>query len=236
MTDEKVVIVTGASHGIGAGVVSAFLDAGYKVVANARAIEPSGNANLVVVAGDVGSADTAERIVNECMDRFGRIDTLVNNAGVYISKPFIEYTQADYDVMLSTNVAGFFNITQRALRIMERQGRGHIVNMAAALAEQPLRAAPAALASVTKGGLAAATRALAIEYASRGIRVNAVAPGIIDTTVLGTDVQAALTPLQPLGRMGKISDVVGAIMYLENAPFVTGEIAHVDGGQTAGYW
>jgi NAD(P)-dependent dehydrogenase (short-subunit alcohol dehydrogenase family) len=236
MTEEKVAIVTGASHGIGAALVSAFLDAGYKVVANARAIEASTNPNLVAIDGDIRSIDTAQRIVSACVDRFSRIDTLVNNAGIYLSKPFTEYTQADYDEMLSTNLAGFFHLTQRVLKVMERQGFGHIVTMTAALAEQPLKASPAALSSLTKGGLDAATKALAIEYASRGIRVNAVAPGIIDTTLTEKDAQETPTPLQPLGRMGRISDIVGAVMYLERAPFVTGEIAHVDGGQTAGYW
>ncbi len=172
--------------------------------------------------------------MSEGVDRFGRLDTLVNNVGAYISKPFTQYTMADYELMLSTNLGGFFHITQRALGRMERQGRGHVVNITATVAEQPVKGVPAALASLAKGGLNSVTKALAIEYASRGIRVNAVSPTLIKTH---PEVSYAGLEWQiPLGRIGEIHDVVAAVMYLENATYVTGEISHVDGGQSAGHW
>ncbi len=234
MAKEKVVVITGASHGVGASLVAAFGEAGYNVVANSRSIGASQDPTIVNIAGDIGEADTADRIMKEGVERFGRLDTLVNNAGIFISKPFTDYTQADYDAMLSTNIAGFFHLTQRAVRVMERQGRGHIVNVTTTAAEQPINGSPALLASMTKGGLNAATKALAIEYAQRGIRVNAVSLGIIKTQDAAS--YAGLESLEPLGRLGEIDDVVSAVMYLERAEFVTGEISHVDGGQSAGHW
>lgn len=234
MAKEKVAVITGASHGIGAGLISAYTEAGYNVVANSRSLGASANPSIVNVAGDIGEPDTADRIVNEGVDRFGRLDTLVNDAGIFISKPFTEYTQTDYDVMLSTNIAGFFHLTQRAVRVMERQGWGHIVNITTVVAEQPINGSPALLASLTKGGLNAATKALAIEYGQRGIRVNAVSLGIIKTQT--SDSYAGLESFGVLGRLGEIDDVVSAVMYLERAQFVTGEISHVDGGQSAGHW
>jgi NAD(P)-dependent dehydrogenase (short-subunit alcohol dehydrogenase family) len=234
MANLKVAVITGASHGIGASLVAAYSEAGYSVVANSRSIGTSTDPNIVNIAGDVGKPETADLILNEGVARFGRIDALVNNAGIFISKAFTEYTQADYDAMLSTNIAGFFYLTQRAVRIMERQGSGHIVNVTTTAAEQPINGSPALLASLTKGGLNAATKALAIEYAQRGIRVNAVSLGIIKTQ--GQDSYAGLESLEPLGRLGEIDDVVSAVMYLERAEFVTGEISHVDGGQSAGHW
>jgi NAD(P)-dependent dehydrogenase (short-subunit alcohol dehydrogenase family) len=234
MAKERVAVITGASHGIGAGLVSAYSEAGYNVVANSRSIGASANPSIVNIAGDVGEPDTADRIMNEGVDRFGRLDTLVNDAGIFISKPFTEYTQADYDAMLSTNISGFFHLTQRAVRVMERQGWGHIVNITTVVAEQPINGSPALLASLTKGGLNAATKALAIEYGQRGIRVNAVSLGIIKTQE--SDSYAGLESFGVLGRLGKIDGVVSAVMYLERAQFVTGEISHVDGGQSAGHW
>lgn len=234
MNKEKVAVITGASRGIGASLVSAYGEAGYNVVANSRSIGASTDPSIVNIAGDIGTPDTADRIMQEGVERFGRLDTLVNNAGVFISKPFTEYTQADYDVMLGTNIAGFFYLTQCAVRIMERQRRGHIVNITTTAAEQPINGSPALLASLTKGGLNAATKALAIEYAQRGIRVNAVSLGIIKTQA--ADSYAGLESLEPLQRLGEIADVVSAVMYLERAEFVTGEISHVDGGQSAGHW
>jgi NAD(P)-dependent dehydrogenase (short-subunit alcohol dehydrogenase family) len=234
MAKEKVAVITGASHGIGASLVSAYVKAGYSVVANSRSIGASTDPNIVNVTGDVGEPQTADRIMNEGVERFGRLDTLVNNAGLFIAKPFTEYTQADYDAMLSTNVAGFFYLTQRAVRLMECQGRGHIVNVTTTAAEQPINGRPALLASLTKGGLNAATKALAIEYAQRGIRVNAVSLGIITTQNPAS--YAGLESLEPLRRLGQIDDVIAAVMYLERAEFVTGEISHVDGGQSAGHW
>jgi NAD(P)-dependent dehydrogenase (short-subunit alcohol dehydrogenase family) len=232
--DEKVAIVTGASHGIGEGLVAAYRAVGFKVVANALSIGRSTDPNVRNVAGDISNPETAELIMSEGVDGFGRLDTLVNNAGAYISQPFTQYTLADFDVMLSTNLAGFFHITQRALRRMETQGWGHIVNITATVAEQPVAGVPAALASLAKGGLNSVTKALAIEYASRGIRVNAVSPTLIKTHPDAS--YAGLEAQIPLGRIGSIQDVVAAVMYLENAPYVTGEISHVDGGQSAGHW
>ncbi len=234
MIDEKVAIITGASHGIGAGLVAAYRDAGFKVVASALSSEHSTDPNVLSVAGDISNPETAELIMSVGVDRFGRLDTLVNNAGAYISKPFTQYTLADYDLMLSTNLGGFFHIAQRALVVMQAQGWGHIVNITATVAEQPVKGVPAALASLAKGGLNSVTKALAIEYASCGIRVNAVSPIIIRTHPEAS--YAGLESQIPLGRIGEIQDVVSAVMYLENAPYVTGEISHVDGGQSAGHW
>ncbi|MGC9992356.1 MAG: SDR family oxidoreductase [Candidatus Cybelea sp.] len=234
MIDEKVAIITGASHGIGAGLVAAYRGAGFKVVASALSTGHSTDPNVRNVAGDISDPKTADLIMREGVDRFGRLDTLVNNAGAYISKPFTEYTVADFNLMLSTNLAGFFHITQRAVRVMAAQGWGHIVNITATVAEQPVKGVPAALASLAKGGLNSATKALAIEYASCGIRVNAVSPIIIRTHP--EESYAELEAQIPLGRIGEIQDVVSAVMYLERAPYVTGEISHVDGGQSAGHW
>jgi NAD(P)-dependent dehydrogenase (short-subunit alcohol dehydrogenase family) len=232
--EERVVIITGASHGIGKDLVVAFRDAGYKVIASALSKSPDTDPNVLNVAGDISDPQTADLIMSECVDRFGRLDTLVNNAGAYISKPFTEYTQADCDLMLATNLTGFFHITQRALRAMTAQGWGHIVNITATVAEQPVKGVPAALASLTKGGLNSVTKALAIEYASCGIRVNAVSPAIIRTHP--DESYAGLEAQIPLGRIGEIQDVTSAVMYLESAAYVTGEISHVDGGQSAGHW
>jgi NAD(P)-dependent dehydrogenase (short-subunit alcohol dehydrogenase family) len=230
---DPVVVITGASQGIGAALVSAYAGAGYRVVANSRSIGTSVDPNVRNVVGDIGDLETSDRIMKH-VDEFGRIDTLINNAGIFIAKPFAEYTQRDYDAVVSTNLTGFFHITQRALTIMEAQGWGHVLNVTAALAEQPINGVAAALASLTKGALNAVTRGLAIEYASRGIRVNAVAPGVINTPMHTPATHAALAALHPVGRIGEVADIVAAVMYLEHAGFVTGEIAHVDGGQTAG--
>jgi NAD(P)-dependent dehydrogenase (short-subunit alcohol dehydrogenase family) len=232
--EDPVVVITGASQGIGAALVSAFADAGYNVVANSRSIGVSTNPNVVNVAGDISDPETTVRIMSQGVDKFGRLDTLVNNAGIFIARPFTEYSQREYDSVVATNLTGFFHITQQSLVVMEAQGWGHIVNVTAALAEQPINGVPAGLASLTKGALNAATKGLAIEYASRGIRVNAVAPGVIDTPMHPEANHAALAALHPVGRIGDVADIVSAVMYLERAKFVTGEIAHVDGGQSAG--
>jgi NAD(P)-dependent dehydrogenase (short-subunit alcohol dehydrogenase family) len=236
MTSERVVVVTGASQGIGAGLVSAYRHAGYRVVANSRSIGPSTDPDVIHVPGDISDPQTADRIMSAGVDRFGRLDTLVNNAGIFIAKPFTEYTRQDFDSLIATALTGFFYMSQHAVRAMERQGSGHIVNITATIAEQPMNGVPAVLASLTKGGINAATKALAIEYAARGIRVNAVAPGIIKTPMHPEPAHGALAALHPVGRMGEIADIVSAVMYLESASFVTGEITHVDGGQSAGHW
>jgi NAD(P)-dependent dehydrogenase (short-subunit alcohol dehydrogenase family) len=234
--ERKVVIVTGASQGIGAGLVRAYRERDYRVVANSRSISPGADPDVLAVAGDIGEPETAQRIVSTALERFGRIDTLVNNAGVFLSKPFIEFTEDDFARNMAINVAGFFHITQRAAAAMLEQGSGHIVSITTALVDQPMAGVPAALASLTKGALNAVTRSLAIEFAAKGVRVNAVAPGIIKTPMHPVETHAAFAALHPVGRMGEIRDVVDAVLFLERASFVTGEILHVDGGQHAGRW
>ncbi|RDS81960.1 SDR family NAD(P)-dependent oxidoreductase [Dyella psychrodurans] len=232
---RKVAIVTGASQGIGAALVKAYRDRDYRVIANSRSIKPSSDPDVIAIPGDIGDRAVAERLVKEALSRFGRVDTLVNNAGVFIAKPFTAYTAEDYANVLSVNVNGFFHITQLAIAEMEKQGSGHVVNITTTLAEYAIDGVPSVLASLTKGGLNSATKSLAIEYAKRGIRVNAVAPGVIKTPMHSPETHGALAGLHPVGRMGEISDIVDGVLYLESAGFVTGEILHVDGGQSAGH-
>jgi NAD(P)-dependent dehydrogenase (short-subunit alcohol dehydrogenase family) len=232
---QKVAIVTGASRGIGAGLTKAFARAGYAVVATSRSIRASTEPDLLVVPGDIVEAETAQRVAEQALDRFGRIDTLINNAGLFIGKPFTDYTPDDYAAMTGVNLAGFFHITQRAARQMVDQGSGHIVNVTTSLVEHARSASPSALASLTKGGLDAVTRSLAIEYASRGVRVNAVSLGVIKTPMHDPASYDGLAAVHPLGRAGQVSDVVDGVLYLERATFVTGEILHIDGGQAAGH-
>jgi NAD(P)-dependent dehydrogenase (short-subunit alcohol dehydrogenase family) len=205
------------------------------VVATARSIKPSNDDEILTLPGDIAERKTAELAIAESVARFGRIDTLVNNAGIFIAKPFTQYTEADYAAILGVNIAGFFHITQLAVAEMEKQGSGHIVQITTSLVDHAMAGVPSVLASLTKGGLAAATKSLAIEYAKRGIRVNAVSPGVIKTPMHPVETHAQLGALHPVGRMGEISDIVDAILYLESAGFVTGEILHVDGGQSAGH-
>jgi NAD(P)-dependent dehydrogenase (short-subunit alcohol dehydrogenase family) len=231
-----VAIITGGSQGIGAGLVDGYRKRGWAVVVNARSVGPSPDPGVLAVAGDVSAPATADRVVEAALGRFGRVDTLVNNAGVYISKPFTDYTAADYGLITGVNLAGFFWLTQRVITEMLRQGRGHVVNVSATIADRPESATPAVLTALTKGGLAAATRSLAVEYGSRGIRVNAVAPGVIQTPAHPASSYAGPgEQLPPLGRVGQVSDVVDGVLYLESAPYVTGVILHVDGGQIAGH-
>jgi NAD(P)-dependent dehydrogenase (short-subunit alcohol dehydrogenase family) len=235
-TDRSVVIITGGSQGIGAGLVTAYRERGWAVVASSRTIKPSGDPDVLTVPGDAAEQATAERIVSAAIGRFGHIDTLINNAGVFIAKPFTEYTAADYATMTGVNLAGFFWLTQRAITEMLARGRGHVVNITATLADRASSSSPAALTALTKGGLAAVTRSLAVEYAARGIRVNAVSPGIIQTPVHPAESYAGLgSQLPPLGHVGQVSDIVDGILFLESAPFVTGEILHIDGGEIAGH-
>jgi NAD(P)-dependent dehydrogenase (short-subunit alcohol dehydrogenase family) len=234
-TEQKVAIITGASQGIGAALVKAYRDRNYLIVATSRSIEPSGDDAILAVPGDIADRKTAERAIFEAVSRFGRIDTLINNAGIFISKPFTEYTEADYAAYLGTNVTGFFHMTQLAIAQMEKQGRGHVVQISTSLVDNPIAGVPSVLASLTKGGLNAATRSLAIEYAKRGIRVNAIALGNIKTPMHPAETHAQLAAMHPMDRMGEISDIIDSILYLESANFVTGEILHVDGGQSAGH-
>jgi NAD(P)-dependent dehydrogenase (short-subunit alcohol dehydrogenase family) len=234
-TDQRVAIITGASQGIGAGLVDGYRQRGWAVVANALTIEPSEDPDVLTVAGDVSDPATADRIVSAAVRRFGHVDTLVNDAGVYIGKPFTDYTAADYATIVGVNLTGFFMMTQRVIPEMLTNSGGHVVNMAATVAENADSAVPAALAALTKGGLAAATRSLAIEYASRGIRFNAVSPGIIQTPLHDPESYAADAALVPMGRVGQVSDVVDGVLFLESSPYITGETLHVDGGQVAGH-
>ena len=234
-SEQRVAIVTGASQGIGAGILQAFRDRNCRVVATSRWIKPVADSDIVTVQGDVAARDTADKVFKAALERFGRVDTLVNNAGMFMAKPFTAYSQDDYDIYLSTNVTGFFHMTQRALELMSKQGHGHIVTITTSLVDQPMSSVPAALASLTKGALGAATKALAIEYAKTGIRVNAVSPGIIKTPMHPPEAHQALAALHPMGRMGEVSDIVDAVLYLDGAGFVTGEVLHVDGGQAAGH-
>ncbi len=234
-TEQKVAVITGASQGIGAALVKAYRDRNYRVVATARSIKPSNDDGVLAVAGDIADPTTARRVIDEAIARFGRIDTLVNNAGIFIAKPFTQYSEDDFAGALGVNLAGFFRITQLAIAEMEKQGSGHIVQITTSLVDHAIDGVPSVLASLTKGGLNAATKSLAIEYAKRGIRVNAVAPGIIKTPMNPIETHAALGALHPVGHMGEIKDIVDAILYLEGAGFVTGEILHVDGGQSAGH-
>ncbi|MET9669299.1 SDR family oxidoreductase [Streptomyces sp. NPDC006475] len=232
---QKVAVITGASQGIGAGLVTAYRKLGYSVIATSRSIAESDDPGVVTVQGDISDRATAERVITEGVARFGRIDTLINNAGVFIAKPFTDYTEEDYDTVLGLNLAGFFRISQLAIQHMLEQGGGHIVQITTSLVDHANSNVPSVLASLTKGGLQSATKSLAIEYAGRGIRSNAVALGTIKTPMHPESTHETLAAMHPVGRMGEVSDIADAVVYLENAPFVTGEILHVDGGQSAGH-
>jgi NAD(P)-dependent dehydrogenase (short-subunit alcohol dehydrogenase family) len=232
---QRVAIITGASQGIGEGLVTAYRKLGYAVVANSRTIAESDDPMVVTVPGDIGRPGVGKQVVDAALERFGRVDTVINNAGIFIAKPFTEYTDDDYDAVTGVNMRGFFEVSRAAIAAMQSTGGGHIVNISTSLVDHANSQVPSVLASLTKGGLNAATRSLAIEYASQGIRVNAVALGTIKTPMHDPATHAALGKLHPVGHMGDIADVVDAVVYLENAKFVTGEILHVDGGQSAGH-
>lgn len=232
-TEQKVVIVTGASQGIGAEIVKAFRRLDYQVVATSRTIKASEDPGVSTLAGDIGEPDTARRLLATTLERFGRVDTLVNNAGIFIGKPFTENTLDDYQAVMSVNMAGFYHITQLALAQMQKQGHGHVVTVTGSI-ENGNQGGNTALAALTKGGLNAATRVLAIEYAKHGIRVNAVAPGVIRTPMHSEANHAMLASFHPLGRIGEAHEVADAIVFLDSAQFVTGEVLHVDGGRHAG--
>ncbi|MET7747584.1 SDR family oxidoreductase [Micromonospora sp. NPDC005367] len=235
MSTQKVAVVTGASQGIGAALVTAYRKLGYAVVATSRSIAPSDDPSVLAVAGDIADPAVGARVIDQALSTFGRVDTLINNAGVFVAKRFTEYTDEDYAQVTGINLRGFFEVSKRAVAAMLAQGGGHIVNITASVVDHANSTLPSALASLTKGGLNAVTRSLAIEYATRGIRVNAVSPGVIRTPMHSAEIHDFLAGLQPVGRMGEISDIVDAVTYLETAGFVTGEILHVDGGQSAGH-
>ena len=231
---NKVVVITGASQGIGAALVPAYRKLGYSVVAVSRSIDVADDPEVLAIRADLAKPGEGARVVEEALARFGRVDALVNNAGIFVAKPFTEYTDEDFAAVTGTNLVGFFDITRSAVGAMLETG-GHVVNVSTALVDHALSAVPSALASLTKGGLNAVTKSLAVEYASRGIRFNTVALGIISTPMHAPETHAALAGLHPVGRIGEISEVVDAITFLEQAGFVTGEILHVDGGQSAGH-
>ncbi len=238
---RKTAIVTGGSQGIGAGLVKAFLERGYNVVATSRNITTSGafeaSAKLALVDGNITEAATAARIAEAATGRFGSIDALVNNAGRYFSKPFTDYTIDDLRSLVSVNIEGFLFITQHAIRQMLAQGTGgSIVSITSTMVGHPIAGINASVAMMTKGGLEAVTRSLAMEYAKQGIRVNAVAPGIVDTPMHEGDPKDLLRTLQPMGQISAVKDIVDAVVYLTEAGQVTGEVLHVDGGAHVGKW
>ena len=234
-TAHKVAVITGASQGIGAGLVTAYRKLGYAVVATSRTIGESDDPEVLTVRGDVAEPGVGARVIEAALARFGRVDTLINNAGVFIAKPFTDHTDDEFDLVTGVNLRGFFEFSRSAIIAMLARDGGHVVNVSTSLVDHANSQVPAALASLTKGGLNAVTRELAIEYATKGIRVNTVALGIIRTPMHPADTHEFLSGLHPVGQMGDIDDVVDAILYLENARFVTGEILHVDGGQSAGH-
>ena len=233
--EQKVVVITGASQGIGAALVKGYRDRSYRVVANSRSIKPSSDPDILAVPGDIANPQTAQHVVSQALEHFGRIDSLVNNAGVFVAKPFVDYTDDDFASVLALNLGSFFRVTKLVAAEMLKQGSGHIVQITTSFVDHANSNIPSVLASLTKGGLNAATKSLAIEYASKGIRVNAVSPGIIKTPMHPAATHEFLAAQHPVGRMGEIRDVVDAVLFLESAPFVTGEILHVDGGQSAGH-
>lgn len=239
-TRRKVAIVTGASSGIGLGIAKALLAEGYRVVANSRHVRASNTLkaaeDLALVDGDIGDRATAQAVVSTAVERFGSLDLLVNNAGIFISKPFTEYSVDDFCSVTKTNLAGFFHVSQLAVGQMRKQHAGHVVNMTASVADQPIAGVPTVLANLTKGGLQSATRALAIEFAGEGIRFNAIAPGVVNTPMHPDPVHEFLKHLSPLNRLAEVSEIVAALLYLESVSFVNGEILHVDGGSHAGKW
>jgi NAD(P)-dependent dehydrogenase (short-subunit alcohol dehydrogenase family) len=239
--ERKTAIVTGASQGIGAGLVEAYLERGYGVVASSRRITEANpfpaSENLALVDGDIGDPDTAAKIADAAVSRFGRIDALVNNAGIFFAKPFTDYTLADLRSLVSVNIEGFLFISQLAIkRMLAQKTGGSIVNISTTMAEHPIAGINSSIAMITKGGLEAVTRSLAMEYAKQGIRVNAVAPGIVDTPMHKDDPKEFLRTLQPMGRISGVKDIVDAILYLTEAGQVTGEVLHVDGGAHVGKW
>jgi NAD(P)-dependent dehydrogenase (short-subunit alcohol dehydrogenase family) len=233
--DQRVAIITGASQGIGAGLVDGYRQRGWAVVANALTIRPSDDPDVLAVEGDVSDTATADRVVGAALRKFGRVDTLINDAGVYIGKPFTDYSNSDYASMIGVNLTGFFTMTQRVIPELLKNSGGHVVTMSATVAENADSGLPAALAALTKGGLASATRSLAVEYASRGIRFNAVSPGIIQTPLHDPESYASSAQHVPMGRVGQVSDIVEGILFLESSPYITGETLHIDGGQVAGH-
>ena len=238
MPEKKTAIITGASRGIGAGLVRAFLKQGYNVVATSRNVSQQLTASsaLVLIDGDIGKPETAAKAVEAAIKNFGSIDVLVSNAGIFFTKPFTEFSTADFSALVSTNLLGFLYITQLTVKQMLKQKSGNVVSITAALADQPILGVNGSVPMITKGGLNSIIRSLAIEYAKQGIRFNAVAPGVVDTPMHKDSPRDFLKQLQPMGGIADIQDVVDAVLYLVEAGQVTGEVLHVDGGVHAGRW
>lgn len=238
MSDKKTAIVTGAQQGIGAGLVDAFLQKNYNVVATSRSATPHRDSgrNLVVTQGDIGKPETATEAVEAALQNFGSIDVLVNNAGIFRTRPFIEFTTEDFNALVTTNLLGFFYITQLAVKQMLKQHSGNVISITAALADQPMAGVNASVSMMTKGGLNTVIQSLAIEYAKDNIRFNAVAPGVVDTPLHASQSKDAIRKQQPMGQFAEVKDIVDAVLYMAEARQVTGEILHVDGGAHAGRW
>ncbi len=238
MFAKKTTIVTGAQQGIGAGLVEGFLKSGYNVVATSLDASKTlaATADLAIVNGDIRDPETASKSVKEAITHFGSIDVLVNNAGIYLTKPFTEFTTEDFNTVVSVNLLGFLQMTQLAVNQMLKQGSGCVITISAALADNPIAGVNASVPMITKGGLNTVTRHLAIEYAKQGIRFNAVAPGVVDTPLHQENPKDHLSSLQPMGSIAQISDIVDAVLYLANARQVTDEVLHVDGGAHSGRW
>ena len=236
----KVAIVTGASRGIGRGITERLLETGYCVVANSRNITSAktvqlGN-RLKLVDGDIASHNIAKQVVDSAIGNFGRIDLLVNNAGVFIPKPFTEYTTEDFRKATETNLWGFFYVSQLAVSQMRLQKSGHIVNITSSIVDQPVAGLTSSLVNLTKGGLESVTGALAIEFARDGVRFNSISPGVVDTPMHGVEAHEFLKQLSPLNRLAEIAEVVDLVLFLESASFLNGEVIHLDGGAHAGKW
>jgi NAD(P)-dependent dehydrogenase (short-subunit alcohol dehydrogenase family) len=238
MRDHKTAIITGASRGIGAGLVAAFLKQGYNVVATSRSVSQqlTASAALVLIDGDIGKPETAAKVVEAAIKNFGSIDVLVSNAGIFFTKPFTEFSTADFNALVSTNLLGFLYITQLTVKQMLKQKSGSVISITAALADQPILGVNGSVPMITKGGLNSVIRSLAIEYAKQGIRFNAVAPGVVDTPMHKDNPKDFLKTLQPMGSIADVNDVADAVLYLAQAGQVTGEVLHVDGGVHAGRW
>ena len=238
MSDKKTAIVTGAHQGIGAGLVEAFLKKEYNVVGTSLRVTESLTASpsLVLLDGDIGKPETAAKVIEAAIEHFGTIDVLVNNAGIFRTKPFTDFTTEDFNALVSTNLLGFFYMTQLTVKQMLKQKSGSVVSITASLADQPVASVNASVSMITKGGLNTVTRHLAIEYAKQGIRFNAVAPGVVDSPLHKDDPKDSLKASQPMGEIVEIKDIVDAVLYLAEAGQITGEVLHVDGGAHAGRW
>ena len=240
MKTPKTVIVTGASQGIGACLVKTFLERGYQVVATARSMEKSGfqaSKQLALVDGDIGEASTAKNVAAEAIEQFGGIDTLVNNAGIFFTKPFTDYTTEDIKRLVVTNLYGFVYLSQLVVKQMQMQQRGgSVVSITASLANHPIAGVTASVAMITKGGIESISKNLAMEYAKEGIRFNSVAPGVVDTPLHQDDLKDVLRTLSPMGSIADAQEIVDAVVFLAEAPHITGEVLHVDGGAHLGKW